>query len=154
MKKCITLLAMIVGCLSIGCNKSSTAPPTAPSYFMHATINGVAFNGTNCIFYQDPGYKFVILRGGYFLGTTLSSVAHPYISMDFNYLKDTGRYAIVTYHPNCTAGYDTDSISTSAVSGIVIITSISDKLITGTFNLTMEDGITITDGSFSAKAAQ
>ena len=49
--------------------------------------------------------------------------------------------------------YRTDSSSSRAVSGEIYINSISDKLISGGFYFTGDDGSTVTDGSFVARVA-
>jgi len=56
-------------------------------YPMHAIINGVVFNGTNCVADQSGNSIY----GGVFTGSNIASVTPPYIGIGFS-------PAIVTYY--------------------------------------------------------
>ena len=153
MKKLLKIgLLAIIGFLFYGCKKQTFYP-------IHATISGVAFNGTSCIFEKDPNYNntstSVIIYGGYFSGSTTASVNVPYIGIGFGNLPATGTYEITPRSSNCQAYYiAADTTIKIAVSGEVNITFISDKIIVGNFSFVTDDGTIISDGIFAAKAAQ
>ena len=157
MNKCITLLSIaIFGMVSfVSCNKNTSVP----GYSMKASLITYTDSTTNSEAYNNGNCQAVIV------GTTmvvqgLSSNStfpnYPYIELVFPYWSGVlGRYwldsAATSYH----ARYWVDAVHLRTSSyGNIIINSASDRIISGSFNFTTLDSLTVSDGTFVARVSR
>ncbi len=141
MKIIIALLAgMMIGFTS--CTKTSS--PTGSNTFLKATINGVPFNGTTCVWRYNNTYGDLSINGGsnYHNDTGFFP---PYILLGIdNYSLDTGTFF------SCIAGIDSGALYAATHSATIIITA-KFPYIVGTFSFIGNDSTMVTNGSFKCK---
>ena len=149
MKRIFTFAAIaLLGLAAFsGCGKKSSSP----SYSMHASIGGTAFNVTNV--YAVITGSILSITGS--SGTT-STATPPYFGITiYNYTSPTTYTVDSTATTPTVAGtYAPTSAPAdmkAASSGSVVISSASTATISGTFSFKMTDGTVISGGTFTAK---
>ena len=149
MKKIIVIIITATATILFSCKKGSNNN-SAPVCAMCADINGMAFNGTNCIvhFYDSTTLEII---GGFFPD---SVTKFPYIQLFIVGYAGVGNYILLP--PNLKYYGSTAEIDSAAsntinfYSGAISITSVSPT-IAGTFSFTTTSGSAVTHGSFSSK---
>jgi hypothetical protein len=145
MKKFLSLSAVALMGMALisSCSKSSSS--TSSSYSMKATVNGAAFNGTNCI--ATISGTTLALNGGSY---TTATPTYPYFTIGIENYSGVGTYALNGSTSNI-AGIDSSASSVLASAyGTVTITSVSPNIV-GTFSFTLSDSTKVTSGTFTAK---
>lgn len=146
MKLNITLIALALGgsATFFSCKKSSSSTPV---YTMTATVNGVAFNATNC--YADTSGGNFNIYGGNFAGKYPD---YPFIllSLSLGNYTGAGTYALGTTWMAMGWVDSSNAVQPASIRGTVDITAVSPE-VTGTFSFVCGDSTTVTNGSFKAK---
>ena len=150
MKKIIVIIITATAAILFSCKKGSNNSNSAPAYPMSAEINGVAFNGTNCLTHFYGSTTLEIIGGS----ITDSTVTFPYIELFIVGYAGIGNYILLPpslKYYGCSAEIDSAAFNTiNFYSGTIAITSVSPT-IAGTFSFTTTSGSTVTNGSFSSK---
>jgi len=138
-----TAIALIGFAAFSGCIKISAANPSSS---MKATINGAAFNATNCIA-TTPGGTLTVNGSNNSTGTSYANIN---IGI-FNY-TGVGTYAIPGASGVNFITIDSSGtlVGASSAYGAVTITSVSSTII-GTFSFTALDSDKVTGGTFTAQ---
>jgi hypothetical protein len=149
MNRGITLLAIAFFSLItfISCNKNTAVP----AYSMKAKVGSDDYYNGNCQ---------AIIMGGTLVIQGLNSNSpfpgYPYIELTIpDWIGLQGQYWIDSSSTNNHARYyaDAATVKTSAY-GRIIINSVSDRIISGTFNFTTTDSLDVSAGTFVAGIAR
>ena len=145
------------------CKKSNSS-----GSYITATVNGVSFNRSNCVFINDTGaFSTLDIFGANYNpagGNGVNTFLFPMIKMNILDFTGPGTYAITdTYRGNgggnpfpttpvASGIYETgDTTGSPALYGTITITATSPEVV-GTFSFTGTDSTKVTNGKFTAKA--
>jgi hypothetical protein len=149
MNRGITLLAIafLSMIMFISCNKNTEVP----AYSMKAKVGTDDYNNGNC---QAIIMGTTLVIQG--LNSSSPFPGYPYIELTIpDWIGLPARYWMDSSTTNNHARYfvDASTIKKSAY-GSIIINSVSDRIISGSFNFTTTDTLDITGGTFVAKIAR
>jgi len=147
MKQAYFSLVILIACCGIfsACTKQNTNPIPQPT--MHAKVNADSFMAPVVVTYTSTSQLTDTSETLYIKGIGPYGTGDEIILSITNYKNKTGVFSIV--HGDATATYIHDNnVHSVAVEGVVAISRINTNTLTGYFNFSTADGISVSYGSF------